>query len=173
MNNPSIDINISNDQDIIALNEDYFLNISNLMTKFILNKNEIIKQNILNDIDLKNICISFDIMFCNDATISEINSEYRNKTGPTDVITFALYADAPENRMVFNNIISLGEIIISIETAQKQAKENNKTLDQEIMFLISHGILHLLGIDHETDEKLEFMLNLQDKMSEFAVNNLG
>lgn len=104
--------------------------------------------------------LSFDILFCNDETIHSINKEYRKKDSPTDVITFALFAD-DENKFVFDKTVELGEIIISIDTAKKQMKE---TLEKEVLTLICHGILHLLGFDHLTDKDYNFVVNVQDSV---------
>ena len=104
--------------------------------------------------------LSFDILFCNDETIHSINKEYRQKDSPTDVITFALFAD-DENKFVFDKTVELGEIIISIDTAKKQMKE---TLEKEVLILICHGILHLLGFDHLTDKDYNFVVNVQDSV---------
>ncbi len=104
--------------------------------------------------------LSFDILFCDDETIHSINKEYRKKDSPTDVITFALFAD-DENKFVFDKTVELGEIIISIDTAKKQMKE---TLEKEVLTLICHGILHLLGFDHLTDKDYNFVVNVQDSV---------
>lgn len=110
----------------------------------------------------------FDIVLCNDEKIHEINKEYREKDRPTDVITFAIFADSPkEERFIFDNEINLGEIIISLDTALMQAKDQNhgnNTFCDELYFLIAHGILHLLGYDHQDEKTLMEMWELQAKM---------
>ncbi|MEI7473713.1 MAG: rRNA maturation RNase YbeY [bacterium] len=168
----SLEISISNNQEAIEINELKSLQMTELMTDCALLSPEILGHSVLFDIDCKNFVISYDLMFCDDQLITEINSEYRAKDKPTDVITFALFADSPECRIITDNTINLGEIIISADTAMRQAQENDKTLEEEFYFLISHGVLHLLGFEHENDEKLEFMLNLQDKMIKYAQDNL-
>lgn len=106
--------------------------------------------------------LSFDIILTDDKTIHSINKEYRKKDSPTDVITFALFAD-DENKFVFNKTIELGEIIISIDTAKKQAREKTKEgLKKEVLTLICHGILHLLGFDHLTEKDYNFVVRIQD-----------
>lgn len=104
--------------------------------------------------------LSFDIIFCDDKTIHSINKEYRKKDSPTDVITFALFAD-DDNKFVFDKTVELGEIIISMDTAKRQMKEN---LEKEVLTLICHGILHLLGFDHLTDKDYNFVVRVQDSV---------
>jgi len=107
--------------------------------------------------------ISFDIAFCNDETIREINKTYRAKDKPTDVITFSLFTD-DDNAIILRKKADLGQIIVSLETAKKQAKENNNTLKQEILTLICHGILHLFGFDHLTKMDYDFVVSIQNKV---------
>lgn len=133
--------------------------------KYFLENDEILEKSCLNNEVFKTL--SFDIVFCNDEKIHEINREYRKKDRPTDVITFALFADsAPEERFVFDGEINLGEVIISLDTTLQQSKEKNHSFGEELFFLISHGIMHLLGYDHQTETELQFMLNQQGKSME-------
>ncbi len=111
--------------------------------------------------------LSFELSFCNDKLIQEINRDYRQKDRPTDVITFALFAD-DENSIVQNDTIELGEVIISIDTLIRQAQENNNALEKELYTLITHGILHLLGFDHLEQKDYDFVVGIQ----EFVVKNL-
>lgn len=109
--------------------------------------------------------ISFDIVFCNNEKIHEINKEYRNKDYPTDVISFAIFADSdPNERFIFHNEINLGEIIISLDKTKQQAIENKHDFLDELYFLLAHGILHLSGYDHQTEETLEEMWDMQKSM---------
>ena len=75
--------------------------------------------------------IRFDISFCKDDTIHQINKEYRQKDCPTDVITFSLFADDPD-ALIYRKTADLGQIIVSVDTAKKQAKT---TLEEEILTL--------------------------------------
>ena len=111
--------------------------------------------------------ISFDISFCTDRLIREINRDYRSKDKATDVITFALFAD-DENSIIQNDTLELGEIIISIDTLISQAQENGNTIEKELYTLITHGILHLLGFDHLTQKDYDFVVGIQEAI----VNNL-
>lgn len=90
---------------------------------------------------------SATIAFVSDRKMRELNKEFRGKNSTTDVLSFPFEADEFDVEQDF-----LGDIIISLEQAQKQAAENGLDLETEIKQLILHGILHLCGYDHETDE---------------------
>lgn len=108
--------------------------------------------------------VSFDIVFVNNEEIHRINKEYRQKDMPTDVITFAIFADSPkEEQYIFDGEVNLGEIIVSLDKIEEQSKENNVSFNDELYFLVSHGILHLLGFDHQTEEDYQFMVENQNK----------
>lgn len=109
--------------------------------------------------------VVFDIVFCNDDEIHRINRDYRNTDRPTDVITFAIFADSPDDeKFIFDGEINLGEIIISLDTIKKQAEENKTTFDDELRLITAHGILHLLGFDHLTEDDYNFVVSVQNKV---------
>lgn len=89
------------------------------------------------------------LTFVSDARIQELNREYRDKNKPTDVLSFSLQ----EGEFSEINPDILGDIVISVETAKKNAQKNGLSLEQEINFLIIHGLLHLLGYNHENTTK--------------------
>ena len=93
------------------------------------------------------------LVLCDDPFIHGLNRDHRGKDKPTDVLSFAQRegegAD-PEDML-------LGDIIISVETAGRQAHARGHGLDHELRVLVVHGILHLLGHDHEEDEEAERM----------------
>ena len=91
------------------------------------------------------------LTFVSDARIQELNREYRDKNKPTDVLSFSLQ----EGEFSEINPDILGDIVISVETAKKNAQKNGLSLEQEINFLIIHGLLHLLGYNHENTTKEE------------------
>jgi len=111
----------------------------------------------------------FSVMLCDNEFIHGVNKEYRKKDSPTDVITFALYYDS-EDKVITDNTISLGEIIISCDKVYSQAEENNVPAEYEFKNLLAHGVLHLLGFDHQDNTSLNYMLNLQNKMIESIEN---
>jgi len=80
-----------------------------------------------------------------DIQIREINKHYLHRHRPTDVIAFSQI----EGEATPLHAYLLGDIVISVETAQRQAQEASTTLTHEIAHLLAHGILHLLGYDHE------------------------
>ena len=136
--------------------KDYKKDISKML-EIMLNLKELKKSRVFN-FDISKI--RFDIAFCLDRTIKKINKTYRNKDSATDVITFSLFVD-DENAIVTRKTADLGQIIVSLETASKQAKENNNTLKKEVLTLICHGILHLLGFDHLTKLDYDFVVATQ------------
>ena len=141
------------------------LNGTKKILKYFLDTEEVFSKSCLKGYDYETL--SFDIVFCDNEKIHEINREYRNKDMPTDVITFALFADsAPEERFIFDEEINLGEILISLDKTLEQAQVNGHSFSQELFFLISHGIMHLLGFDHLSEKELEYMLEQQQKSME-------
>lgn len=89
------------------------------------------------------------ILITNDAKIQELNYNYREQDKPTDVLSFPQGEEAIDEK---GNRL-LGDVVLSAETAKRQAEEHHLTLDQELMLLIIHGVLHLLGYDHEQSRK--------------------
>jgi probable rRNA maturation factor len=85
------------------------------------------------------------VLFTNDALIHELNRSYRGKDKPTDVLSFPQEEDW--GSMIHSP--SLGDIVISVETAKRQSKKFGVTYRNEILRLLTHGLLHLAGYDHE------------------------
>ncbi len=109
--------------------------------------------------------ISLDIVFCDSVKTQELNRDYRNKDYPADIITFAIFAD-DENHFVFDGEINLGEIVIALDKVIEGANRDisdSKNKEQELFFLISHGLMHLLGFDHQTEEEYNFVIEEQKK----------
>ena len=100
---------------------------------------------------LKNAEVS--ITLTNDAQIHEINKNYRHVDKPTDVISFALQ-ESVEPLITDGPVIDmLGDIIISVERARIQASDYGHSLRRELVFLTVHGMLHLLGYDHQEENE--------------------
>ena len=95
--------------------------------------------------------------------IRKLNSQYRNKNEPTDVLSFPLGEDLPKGKKL------LGDVVISVEQAEKQAEEGKKTLEKELEFLLIHGILHLLGYDHEVSPKEASRMHRMEKRIQRAL----
>jgi len=88
----------------------------------------------------------FSVAFISDRRMKELNSFFRGKDSTTDVLSFPHEPDEFDR-----DTTNLGDIVISVEQARRQAEENGLTLEGEIKQLILHGLLHLCGYDHETD----------------------
>lgn len=105
------------------------------------------------------------LILTNDEAIAHINKTYRKKKGPTDVISFA-YREAPMPHVTTKE--HLGDIFISLDTAQRQAIEYGVTLKEELKRLLVHGVLHLLGYDHE--QSIYKKRKMQEKEEEIMQN---
>ncbi len=101
------------------------------------------------------------IVLCDDDFIQKLNNEYLGKDRPTDVISFPLDEDEIETEIKL-----LGDVVISIETASHQALKYRHSISLEIIFLLVHGILHLLGYDH-SKSKTE-MLRMKKREEEIC-----
>lgn len=94
--------------------------------------------------------------------IKELNRDFRNEDRATDVLSFPLEEDlSPWYEKDFEDKLLLGDIVISLEKALSQAEEYGHAPEREIVFLFLHGLLHLLGYDHENPEDEEDMRNEQ------------
>lgn len=106
--------------------------------------------------------IEFNIIIVDNKYIHELNKMYRNIDRETDVITFALEDEntiiVPEEKRI------LGDIYISIDKAEDQAKEYGHSLLRELSFLAVHGFYHLLGYDHQTEEEEKIMFRKQEEV---------
>lgn len=102
------------------------------------------------------------ILFCNDEFIADLNKQYRNVEGATDVLSFEQgdeYVD--ENDFVW---FSAGDIVISLETLQTNCTSFNVTPNEELKRLLVHGVLHLNGMDHSDNSPEQEMLVFQEKI---------
>jgi probable rRNA maturation factor len=95
------------------------------------------------------------IYLCNNHTIRRLNMQYRKMDRVTDVLSFGYGA------LLHNENDYLGDVVVSVQKAREQAYENGHALMSEIRFLIVHGVLHLLGYDHDTPLKKQKMDDLQ------------
>ena len=99
---------------------------------------------------------SLTVCLVSDAEIARMNQTFRKKKGPTDVLSFPMSVRRRPVRLrpgskTIKNGEYLGDIAISPATARRYAKKNGRKLSSELQVLILHGLLHLLGYDHETD----------------------
>ncbi len=98
-----------------------------------------------------------------DQEVRNLNREFRSKDQPTDVLSFAaMEVDCPQ--LPDEEPLGLGDIIISVETAARQAEIQGHSIEIELIWLASHGLLHLLGWDHPDEPSLMEMLNQQREL---------
>jgi probable rRNA maturation factor len=107
-------------------------------------------ETVMNNLDCLNQEVS--ILLTADADIRQLNQQFRSIDQATDVLSFP--QNAEEDPPIPGELI-LGDIAVSLDTAQVQAKEHGLTFEEEIILLLIHGILHLLGYDHEISEQEE------------------
>lgn len=111
-----------------------------------------------------------NVRLTDDEEIQTLNRQFRHQDKPTDVLSFAaLEDDFPEIEEM--DAIALGDIIISLDTASRQANLENHSLEIELAWLASHGLLHILGWDHPDEESLREMLTIQTELLELVAIN--
>jgi probable rRNA maturation factor len=117
-------------------------------------------------VDVKEVCkrASVSVILTSNLTIRKLNKQWRGKDNPTDVLSFAMLLEAPPADMPWE----LGEIFISVEQAVAQAHSFNHELEREMAFLTAHGLLHLLGFDHQEPAQEKEMLARQKKILKAA-----
>lgn len=106
------------------------------------------------------------VMIVDNSYIQELNLIYRGQNQPTDVLSFAmneLGEDEPDLDIA-GDVNILGDIVVSLEKAMTQGEEYEHGLERELGYLIAHGLLHLLGYDHENEEERKLMRQLEEKI---------
>jgi len=126
----------------------------------------------------KKINFDLSISLCSNLQIRKINREFRNKDKPTNVLSFGnldekIIQQSGLNKAIgTNKYIFLGDIILSYEYILKEANDNEKDFKNHLTHLLLHGILHIIGYDHEEEEMAKIMENLEIKiLQEFNINN--
>lgn len=124
---------------------------------------------------------SLGLSLVGDGEMAELNASWRSQQGPTDVLAFAAQDEGLEGAPAMpkppkqaadqelaeqGEPLELGDIVISLDTAARQAEAAGMSLARELRWLASHGLLHLLGWDHPDDARLEAMLRRQDQLLE-------
>lgn len=94
--------------------------------------------------------VEVGVTLLDDAGIRELNRRYRGKDAPTNVLAFPMGEEEPP-------VLLLGDVVISVETARSEAEEEGKEIEEKLAHLVVHGVLHLLGYDHETDAEEALM----------------
>lgn len=154
------------------IDEKYYIDAAKNILKFYLKQPEITECCCLKGYDYK--IISFDFLYCDGKKTHQINRDYRDKDYVADIITFAIFADTqPEERFVFDNEINLGEVIIALDKVIEESAKKGTTKEYELAFLISHGIMHLLGFDHQTEDDYNFVIRMQNKALGEVCRNLN
>jgi len=123
-------------------------------------------KKILNGLDCSSIPDSvseISIVFTDDSEIRELNASYRDKDYPTDVLSFSQLEGDDE---ISSAPTSLGDVVISVETAERQAEKDGRPINEELLRLLIHGILHLFGYDHEnvSEEEAGRMRELEERL---------
>ncbi len=97
------------------------------------------------------------VTYTDNEGIQALNNQYRGMDKPTDVLSFPMmdFSGASDEPVADEPVVSLGDIVISLERAREQAAEYGHTFEREVAFLTVHSVLHLLGYDHETGEEDE------------------
>lgn len=147
-----INIDIINKQDIIKYDDELDVILERVVNKSL----EI--ENIDNDIEVS-------ISFVDNNEIKYLNKNFRGKDTDTDVLSFPQY-DNQELLKDQNNMVVLGDIVISLEKAKEQAQEYGHSFEREVAFLTAHSMFHLLGYDHNTEENTKDMRSKEEKVLE-------
>ncbi len=109
--------------------------------------------------------VEVSIALVDDIYIQKLNHQYRNINAPTDVLSFAMRETVEgENSLNVYEEELLGDVVISLERAKSQALEYGHSFQREVGFLVVHGILHLLGYDHESEEEKVVMRQKEEEI---------
>ena len=155
-NFPKLSDNFLNKTDNLIFESGYWEEVLLCWIKLILNE----KGNSFQNFILEKKFFSLSLQIINDNEISFINQKWMNKSGPTDVLSFPMITDLDTTKDL--NFIELGDLFISLEMAFKQSLEFDHSIKTEMLWLASHGLLHLLGWEHNDDNELNNMLNFQE-----------
>ena len=155
-----LNIYCENEFDNWKPNEEEIIEVTKKIFNSYMEEPEIAEHCAITERDFKTV--AFDILFC--------DKEYRNKEYTADIITFAVFADSPEEeKFILDFEINLGEIIIALDKIIEESQKKEIPKEEELYFLISHGILHLLGFDHQTEEEFNFVV----KHQKMALKKIG
>lgn len=97
--------------------------------------------------------LGLNIFFVRDPEIRTLNKSSRGKDTPTDVLSFSFVENREFMPFVKGEVYMAGEIFLSLDTIARQAKEQNVEYEQEMMYMLVHGVLHVFGYDHQTDRE--------------------
>lgn len=110
--------------------------------------------------------VEVSIVLTHDKEIQNLNKIYRDKNEPTNILSFPVLSpeDIKNGNFLLDNFIAIGDIILSFEMVESQAKEQNKTFHNHLAHLIIHGVLHLIGYDHKSEDEAKIMEDLEIKL---------
>lgn len=105
------------------------------------------------------------ILFIDDRRMAELNLQYMGREGPTDVLSFPMsdVNASPADRAFDLDSGLLGDVVISVDTAKREAEESGETLERTMDRLLIHGILHLLGYDHVDSEEQAHLMEKEEE----------
>lgn len=102
------------------------------------------------------------VLLTDDAEIHQLNRDHRQKDKATDVLAFAMDERVPDPAGI------LGDVVISLDTAERQARSRRRPLIEEVRFLLAHGVLHLVGYDHAEPAEKREMVGMTRKLVRLA-----
>jgi probable rRNA maturation factor len=105
--------------------------------------------------------VQLEVAFVSDSRIAKLNHEYRGKEKPTDVLSFGEFEERGRVAKATAKTLALGTLILSLPFIRRSAREDGVSWEREFVFVFSHGVLHLLGFDHE-----ERMFAIQDMVTD-------
>ena len=111
--------------------------------------------------------VELGLLITDDETVRKLNQKYRGVDEPTDVLSFAFVERKPGSSPFItppDGLLHLGEVVISYPQAVRQAEENNHKVEEEIALLVIHGILHLLGYEHDEPAREREMSALEERI---------
>lgn len=139
---------------------------------------ELLKETVFTCLQLENACGAFEIyiLLTDDVSISKLNSQFRGVDQPTDVLSFPII-EMKNGEIISDEgdydpdeeLLLLGDIVISLEMAQKQSVRYGHCFERELAFLTAHGVFHLLGYDHTNSFDEDIMIKKQQE----ALEKLG
>lgn len=118
-------------------------------------------NNALSFIDVEEDDVELTIRFADAEEIQALNNNYRSKDKPTNVLSFPANYDIPDSSVYF-----MGDLIVCLTVVEHEAIEQNKTFNNHLAHMITHGVLHLLGYDHIIEEEAEEMESLEIEILE-------
>ena len=128
--------------------------------------NKVVNKSLeVENIDKNHREIEVSISFVNNEEIKGLNRDFRGKDKETDVLSFPQY-DSTEVFEHQNDILILGDIVISLEKAKEQSMEYGHSFEREVAFLTAHSMFHLMGYDHDTDENTQLMRSKEERVLE-------